>query len=216
MIGTGRILDIAPHMPRSVFDIFGVFMLEMDDDDFVIDVSHDNICIEGASDSVYPPLSFDTISKFVIFYDGMSTEYHNDMSIFKYSPIHFPVIASPTPIAQVHDIEDVESLDNPLGGQSSYDSDSEEKKVTSFSGSIESIGFGTPDQPKELKISTSLSPNERDKLIDFLISYLDVFAWSYEDMPGLDPSIIQHHLPILLHARPINHKLRKLDPRWSL
>ena len=26
----------------------------------------------------------------------------------------------------------------------------------------------------------------------------DVFAWSYEDMPGLDPSIVQHHL-LLVH-----------------
>ena len=27
MIGTCRILDIAPHMPRYAFDMFGVFML---------------------------------------------------------------------------------------------------------------------------------------------------------------------------------------------
>ena len=110
--------------------------------------------------------------------------------------LHFLVIASstPTPIAQVHDIEDMESLDDPLRGQSSYDSDSEEKKVTLVSGSIESVDFETLDQPRELKIGTSLSPDERDRLIVFLRSYLDVFAWSYEDMPGLNPSIVQHHL----------------------
>ena len=106
------------------------------------------------------------------------------------------MIASPTPIAQVHDMEDVESPDDPLRGQSGYDSDSEEKKVMPVFGSIESIDFETPDQPRELKIGTSLCPNERDRLIDLLRSYLDVFAWSYEDMPGLDPSIVQHHLPI--------------------
>ena len=49
-----------------------------------------------------------------------------------------------------------------------------------------------------------------------LRSYLDVFAWSYEDMPGLDPTIVQHHLPILPHARPVKQKLRRLHPRWSL
>ncbi|RVW15647.1 Transposon Ty3-G Gag-Pol polyprotein [Vitis vinifera] len=47
-------------------------------------------------------------------------------------------------------------------------------------------------------------------------SYLDVFAWSYEDMPSLDPSIVQHHLPTLPHARSVNQKLRRLHPRWSL
>ena len=61
-------------------------------------------------------------------------------------------------------------------------------KVTPISGSIELVDFGTPDQPRELKIDTSLSPDERSRLIDLLRSYLDVFAWSYEDMPGLDPS----------------------------
>ena len=63
------------------------------------------------------------------------------------------------------------------------------------------MDFGTFDQLRELKIGSSLSLNERSRLINLLRSYLDVFAWSYEDMPSLDPSIIQHHLPILPHAK---------------
>ena len=58
------------------------------------------------------------------------------------------------------------------------------------SGSTESVDFGTSDQPRELKIGSSLSLNEISRLIDLLRSYLDVFAWPYEDMPGLDPSIV--------------------------
>ena len=145
----------------------------------------------------------------------MSAEYHNDMNIFEYSPmsLHFPIIASSTPIAQVHDMEDVESLDNPLGGQPSYDSDLEENKVTPVSNSIDSVDFKTPDQLRELKIGTFLSPNERDRLLDLLRSHLDVFAWTYEDMPGLYFSIVQHHLPIMPYARPVKHKLRRLHPR---
>ena len=49
-----------------------------------------------------------------------------------------------------------------------------------------------------------------------LRSYLNVFAWSYEDMPGLDPTIVQHHLNILPHVRLVKQKLRRLHPRWSL
>ena len=30
MLGIGRILDIAPHMPHSAFDVFGVFVFETD------------------------------------------------------------------------------------------------------------------------------------------------------------------------------------------
>ena len=47
-------------------------------------------------------------------------------------------------------------------------------------------------------------------------SYLDVFAWSYEDMSGLDPSIVQHHLPLLPHVELVKQKLRRLHPHWSL
>ena len=124
MICIGRILDIAPHRSRSTFDIFGVFMLEMDYDDFITDISHDFIYIEEASDSVDPPLSFDTMSRFVTRYDGMFVEFHNDMSIFECSlmSLHYPMVASSTPIAQVHDMEDVESPDDPLGNQPGYDS----------------------------------------------------------------------------------------------
>ena len=82
MIGIVCILDIAPHRQCSYFDMFRVFMLEMDDDDIVTNVNHDAFSVEGASDFVDPPLSFDTMSRFVTRYDGMFVEYHNDMSIF--------------------------------------------------------------------------------------------------------------------------------------
>ena len=94
--------------------------------------------------------------------------------------------------------------------------DIEDRKVTPVSGRTELIDFGVPDQPREIRIGSSLSHDERSRLIDLLRSYLDVFAWSYEDMPGLDPTIVQHHLPILPHARPVKQKLRRLHPRWSL
>ena len=67
-----------------------------------------------------------------------------------------------------------------------------------------------------MTIGLPLSTDERDTLIHLLKSYLDVFAWLSEDMPGLDPSIVQHHLPILPYARQVKLKLRRLHPRWSL
>ena len=44
--------------------------------------------------------------------------------------------------------------------------------------------------PKNLSIGGSLPENKKKGLIDLLGEYLDVFAWSYNDMPGLDPSIV--------------------------
>ena len=53
-----------------------------------------------------------------------------------------------------------------------------------------------------------LSTDERDNLVQLLKSYFDVFAWSYEDMPSLDPSIVQHRFPLLAHAKSVKQKLR--------
>ena len=218
MIGTGVILDASSSRPRSSFDVFGTSMLEFNGDGLVsTDIAHDTISVEGASDSVDPPLSFDAMSGFVTRFDDIS-DGNNDMSIFEYLLVsqHFPLIAPPAPIAHVCDVDDVGDTDDPLGGNLGSNSDIEDRKVTPVSGSTELIDFGVPDQPREIRIGSSLSHDERSRLIDLLRSYLDVFAWSYEDMPGLDPTIVQHHLPILPHARPVKQKLRRLHPQWSL
>ncbi|RVW66628.1 hypothetical protein CK203_063604 [Vitis vinifera] len=63
MIGTGP-LFASPPRPRSAFDVFGISMLEFDGDGLVAtDITHDTIFVQGASNSVDPPLSFDTMSR---------------------------------------------------------------------------------------------------------------------------------------------------------
>ena len=42
-----------------------------------------------------------------------------------------------------------------------------------------------------------------------------VFAWSYEDMPGLDRDIAEHHIPPYPEAKPVKQKLRRLRPEWA-
>ena len=156
--------------------------------------------------------SFNTMSEFVTRFDDIS-DGNNDMSIFEYLSQHFPLIA---PTAHVCDVDDVGDIDDSLGGQLECNYDTKDRKVTPISGNIELIDFGAPNQPREIRIGSSLSPNERSRLINLLRSYLDTFAWSYKDMPSLDPTIVQHHLPIMPHARPVKQKLRRLHPRWSL
>ena len=52
---------------------------------------------------------------------------------------------TPTPIAQIYDIDDVGGPDDSLSSQSGYDHDSEEKKVTLVSSDIKSVDFETLD-----------------------------------------------------------------------
>ena len=118
------------------------------------------------------------------------------------------IFASYSPTLQIFDTDD--KIAQPDSDRDSFDhaSDPIDEKVSPAIGDVETVDFGIGDQPKELKIGSPLSTNERDRLIHLLKSYLDVFAWSYEDMSGLDPSIVQHHLLILPHVIPVKQKLR--------
>ena len=59
-------------------------MLEFNGDGLIAtDITHDTVSIEGASNSMDPPFSFDTMSKFVTRFDDIS-DGNNDMSISEY------------------------------------------------------------------------------------------------------------------------------------
>ncbi|XP_019240597.1 PREDICTED: uncharacterized protein LOC109220593, partial [Nicotiana attenuata] len=48
----------------------------------------------------------------------------------------------------------------------------------------EVINLGDQDNVRETKISVHLEPQLREEIIKALLEYEDVFAWSYDDMPG--------------------------------
>src|SRR5262249_41216191 len=68
------------------------------------------------------------------------------------------------------------------------------------------INLGTEDDPKAVLISANLSPEEEAALVDVLKEYRDSFAWTYEDMPGLDSNLVEHHLPLKPGAKPVKQK----------
>ena len=76
--------------------------------------------------------------------------------------------------------------------------------------------MGTEEERKEVKIETTLLPAIRKKLIDLLQDYNDVFAWSYQDMPGLDTDIVVHRLPLREECMPVKQKLRRVKPEMLL
>ena len=71
------------------------------------------------------------------------------------------------------------------------------------------VNVGDQAHPKLISISESLSPIEKQDLISLIQEDVDVFAWSYEDMPGHDPQVAMHHLNIKPDA-----KLVKQQQRW--
>ena len=43
--------------------------------------------------------------------------------------------------------------------------------------------------------------------------YIDVFAWSYDDLKEYDTSIIQHTIPIKPGEKPFGQKPRRINPK---
>ncbi|XP_015942775.1 uncharacterized protein LOC107468047 [Arachis duranensis] len=74
----------------------------------------------------------------------------------------------------------------------------------------------TDDPTKFTFIGTTMQGEEKDKLINFLRRNADLFAWTSEDMPGINPSVITHKLAINPAARPVAQKKRNLGAEKRL
>nr|XP_027191080.1 uncharacterized protein LOC101494924 [Cicer arietinum] len=92
----------------------------------------------------------------------------------------------------------------------------EAKIIQPYQEPVEAINLGTGHDKKEVKVGMSMKESEREKLVKLLIDYVDVFAWSYQDMPGLDTNIVEHKLPLKPEYTPIKQKLRRMRPDMSL
>ena len=74
--------------------------------------------------------------------------------------------------------------------------EAKERQILPHKEATKNVNLGTEELKKEVNIGTSLSESTRKELIDLLKGYVDVFAWSYQDMPSLDIDIVLHHLPL--------------------
>ena len=71
--------------------------------------------------------------------------------------------------------------------------------------------IGTKEQPGIVKISKALSVEQRERYIKLLKEYVDIFAWSYEDLQTYDTSIIQHKVPLKPNVKPFRQNLRRIN-----
>ena len=62
---------------------------------------------------------------------------------------------------------------------------------------------------KQVIIGTGVPQEEEDKLVEFLRSNKDIFAWSSNDLGGVNKDIIEYKLDIDPKVRPKKQKLRK-------
>ena len=85
----------------------------------------------------------------------------------------------------------------------------EDKQILPHKESLEIVSL---EEGKEVKIGTDITAKTKYDLIELLRELKDVFAWSYQDMPGLNTSIVVHCLPIKEDCKPVQQKLRRMRP----
>jgi hypothetical protein len=87
----------------------------------------------------------------------------------------------------------------------------EEESKRKVGGTI-SLNIGTPKAPKNVKIGVQCSDEEKMKFAKLLGEFQDVFAWSYEDIHGFDPGLIQYAIPIKEGIKLVRKKQRPINP----
>jgi hypothetical protein len=65
---------------------------------------------------------------------------------------------------------------------------------------------------EEITIGVSCTPQEIDAYKALFQEYRYIFTWSYMKMPGLDPSIVEHHIDTWPDITPVRQKQRPLHP----
>jgi hypothetical protein len=65
---------------------------------------------------------------------------------------------------------------------------------------------------EEITIGVACTPQEITAYKALFQEYWDIFAWSYIEMPGLDPSIIEHRIDTWPDITPVRQKQRPLHP----
>ena len=68
---------------------------------------------------------------------------------------------------------------------------------------------------KTTRIRTTLSPEMKSILVQFLNKNINVFTWSHKNMPGISPKVIEHKLNTDPEKKPIQQKRRAFDPEQN-
>ena len=80
---------------------------------------------------------------------------------------------------------------------------------------LEEVNLVDGDTTKVIKVGTGLSTVLKSKIVEFLNQNLDVFAWTHEDMTGIDSEVIEHKLNVDPTKKPVQQKRRVFAPEWN-
>ncbi|XP_058216876.1 uncharacterized protein LOC131327758 [Rhododendron vialii] len=80
---------------------------------------------------------------------------------------------------------------------------------------LREVNLGDEGENKPTFISANLVEEEAQRYISFLKEHRDVFAWTYNEMPGLDPGVAVHRLAVHPEKRPVKQAPRRTRPELT-
>ena len=78
---------------------------------------------------------------------------------------------------------------------------------------LEDISLDERNPERCTRVGADLEGRIKEDLVQFLRKNIDVFAWSHEDMPGIDPNVITHRLNVCPFSKPVRQKKRVFAPK---
>ena len=77
---------------------------------------------------------------------------------------------------------------------------------------LKDIPLDENNPEKYTRVGVNMERKTKQDLVQFLKKSIDVFAWSHENMPGIDPSVIIHRLYVYPSSKPMRQKKRVFAP----
>jgi hypothetical protein len=85
-------------------------------------------------------------------------------------------------------------------------------EISSDDVDVAECNIGTELDPKFVKLSSSLSKEQRAEYTELLNQFADVFSWTYEDLRTYDTHVIENKIPLKEEAKPFRKKIRLINP----
>ena len=70
-----------------------------------------------------------------------------------------------------------------------------------------------PGTLEHVHVGKNCSTEEFEAYRALFKEFQDVFSWSYEEMSGIDPSIVFHEIKNYTTTKPVRKKLRQVHPQ---
>jgi hypothetical protein len=75
------------------------------------------------------------------------------------------------------------------------------------------VNIGTDQSPKYVDLGVDFTPEEVDQYFSLFKEYIDVFAWTYDDLKAYDKMIFQHIISLRKEAKPMKQNIRMMNPK---